>query len=74
MLPYFPIVHIPDSAIIEQLQHDRLLLLQAIICVAWLFVREKEARAHELKHSLCEMAFLRQPYHSIDSMVDFLRR
>ncbi|KAI1452135.1 hypothetical protein F4805DRAFT_463107 [Annulohypoxylon moriforme] len=72
MLPHFPIVHIPNDATIEQLRHDRPLLSQAIVCVAWPFAREKEARAGELKRSLCETAFLRQSHHSIDSMVDLL--
>lgn len=52
-----PFVHIPENATIEQLQHDRPLLLQAIVFVAWPFAREMEACARELKHSLCEMAF-----------------
>ncbi|KAI1087104.1 hypothetical protein F5B19DRAFT_486980 [Rostrohypoxylon terebratum] len=72
MLPHFPIVHIPDNTTVEQLHHDRPLLLQAIVCVAWPFAREKEARARELKRSLFETALLRQPHHSIDSTVDLL--
>ncbi|OTA64247.1 hypothetical protein K449DRAFT_464151 [Hypoxylon sp. EC38] len=72
MLPHFPIVHISENATIEQLRRDRPLLLQAIVCVAWPFAREKEARAGELKRSLCETAFLHQPHHSIDSMIDLL--
>lgn len=78
MLLHFPIIYLPPTLTVEQLRRDRPLLFQAIVCVAWPFAREREARGIELKRTLCEAAFLRQTHGNmnqpggIDSVVDLL--
>ncbi|KAG6361747.1 hypothetical protein INS49_009975 [Diaporthe citri] len=60
MLLHFPVVYLAQTLTAEQLHRDRPLLFQAIVCVTWPYPEEKEARAVELKRTLCEAAFLRQ--------------
>lgn len=60
MLHQFPFVHLPAHLTVQQLRRNRPFLMRAIICVTSSSADDKRARALELKHVFCEMAFLQQ--------------
>jgi hypothetical protein len=76
LLPYFPFFRLAAALSVEQLRHERPLVLQAITCVAWPISQEKRALAAELKRALSEAAFLKRQQDNQssgrDCMVDLL--